>query len=622
MERRLAAILAIDVVGYTRLMGRDEEATLANLHKSRELINRLVGARDGRTFGVAGDSVIAEFASPVEAVRCAIEIQRDMAEINKDLSADNQMQLRIGVNLGDAIVDEDALFGEGVNIASRLEQLAEPGGIVLSRSVRDQIRDRLELNLADLGEIKVKNVARPVHSFQVLRDGETPQSVSKPQRRRVLNYVAMFVLVVSGASYFWHLQRHDFTPVDPASMALTLPEKPSIAVLPFENRAADQSKDWIGDGLTESIISTLALSPDMVVIARSTAFSYKGRAVTTQDVSRELGVRYVLSGSVQSDGNRLRVTAELADAVAGKQMWSMRLDRSLDDVFDVQDEIAEKIFEEMEVSLTLGEMARVWRNRAGDFETFSLLVRGNGEFQKFSIEGHLAAEKLWRSILETHPELAVSHYLVGWIHWQRIVLGISKDPGADMAEAMRLSDRALAIGESGEGFTLAAILALYSGRHDQAIAYADRALELAPGSAESHSVGGMAKASSGQAEEGLALMLRSMRLEPVYHEWLPGQVIWAYLELGQLEEAKALARAVLVADVKDVRAKPTAQMGLIAAAAFAGNTQEAQDAAQAQLDVWPQTNISVLRSDFGHYKNQEFVEKYLDALRAAGIPET
>ncbi|MCP5087459.1 MAG: hypothetical protein GY952_11730 [Rhodobacteraceae bacterium] len=623
MERRLAAILAIDVVGYTLMMGRDEEATLASLYKTRALIDQLVGENDGRTFGVAGDSVIAEFASPVKAIGCAIEIQRQMVKLNQSQPEGQHIQLRIGANLGDAIVDEGNLFGEGVNIAARLEQMSAAGGIIISRAVRDQVRDRLTLDLADLGEIEVKNVSRPVHCFQILQDGEAPQRVPKPpiwQRRKYV-YAAVLVVVVGVFAYGWHLQRHDFTPVDPANMAFALPERPSIAVLPFENRAADRTKDWIGDGLTESIISTLALSPDMVVIARATSFSYKGRAVTTQDVSRELGVRYVLSGSVQSDDKRLRVTAELADAVAGKLIWSVQEDRVLNDIFDVQDEIAQKIFEEMQVSLTLGESTRRLMALAGDFETWSILFRGRGEFQKFSPQGHQAAERLWLELLEKQPELALTHIVMGYLHWQKIVLGLSTDPRADLGAAIGYSNRANEIEEFGEGVSLAALLAFQIANHRDAIRLAERAVELAPGSADNISIAGLVLSSSGQPETGLELMLRSMRLEPHYPGWLPEFVTFAYLELGRLKDAKALAQAVLASNTEDARAKPIAQERLVAIAIFENDLKQAQAEAQKLLKMVPGLTLQMTGQSLRAHYNREFVEKYFDALRKAGVPD-
>jgi adenylate cyclase len=351
LERRLATILAIDVVGYTRLMGQNEEATLANLHKSRDLIDRLVAAHDGRTFGVAGDSVIAEFSSPVKGVQCAIEIQSGMADLNADIAQDSKMQLRIGVNLGDAVVDGDSLFGEGVNIAARLEQLAPPGGIVLSRAVRDQIRDRLDITLADLGQVTVKNVARPLRAFQLLRDGEAPIALPKPVKPRgkfVGVTLVLALLVIAGS--LWQMNRTTSIPADPANFAL--------AVLAFENLSNDPEQTYFSDGFAADLISDLSSLQGLTVISRTSSFAYRGRDLDVRKIGKDLGVTHVLEGSVRRVDDTVRITARLVNAANRSQEWAGRYERKLINVFDVQDEIRNQIVSALDIQLASGEQSR------------------------------------------------------------------------------------------------------------------------------------------------------------------------------------------------------------------------------------------------------------------------
>lgn len=623
MRRHLTTILAADVVGFSRLIGLDEEGTLLALRAHRaELIDPLLAKHGGRIANTAGDSLLIEFPSAVEAVRFALAMQEGLAARNAEVSAERWIVFRIGINVGDVVAEGEDLLGDGVNVAARLEALAPPAGIILSRTARDQVRDRLDLTLVDLGEVKVRNIARAVRAFQVLREGESPIKLSKSKGLRNGLVAALVGLLLIGGGVIWYLQRPDFVPVDPANMALALPERPSIAVLPFVLRGSDTADAWIGDALTESLISTLSLSPDMLVIARNTVFSYKGKNVPVRDVARDLGVRYVLSGSVLKSGDTLRVTAELADALAGEQIWSLQEDRPQEDMIRVQDEISQKIFEELAVSLTVGEGGRGWLRAAGSFDNFGKVLKGRGEFQKFSPEGHYAAERIWSGIYEGDPDLAFANYLMGFLHWQKVILGLSKDPGHDWAEARRFGERALEIEEFGEGYTLLAFLAQSSGDFEQAIAYADRAVELAPGMADANTLAGSVKVFSGQAREGLALLLRGMRLEPDYPDWVPGSINWARLQLGQFEEVKALARSVLASDVKDVRAKPSAQADLVVAAVFEGDLPEARALARKLIEVSPSVSLESIRQLRGRTKDQDFVERYLDALRQAGIPES
>lgn len=345
MQRRLTTIVAADVAEYSRLIGLDEEGTLAALRGHREaLIDPLLEQYGGRVANTAGDSLLIEFPSAVEAVRCAIAVQEGMVERNANIPEDQRIEFRVGINVGDVVDQDGDLLGDGVNIAARLEAQAPPGGIVLSRSVRDQVRDRMDLDLADLGEIEVKNIARPVRAFQVVGDGEIARSLpSGRSLRRVSWYVAALVLVVAGAAGWWRFgAENEPAEIDPI---LALPTGPKIVVLPFDNLSGDPDQDYFVDGLVEDLTTRLTEHGYLYVIARNSAFKYKGKSPDVRDVGVDLGVDYVVEGSVRRSGDRIRVNAQLLDAHDGTHIWARTYDRDFDvaGLFGIQDELTTPI---------------------------------------------------------------------------------------------------------------------------------------------------------------------------------------------------------------------------------------------------------------------------------------
>ncbi|MFA9615107.1 MAG: adenylate/guanylate cyclase domain-containing protein, partial [Deltaproteobacteria bacterium] len=363
-KRKLTAILSADVKGYSRLMGEDDEATVRTITAYREVITEVVQKHRGRVVDSPGDNILAEFASVIDAVRSGVEIQEELKVRNAELPEDRKMEFRIGVNLGDVIHEEERIYGDGVNVAARVESLAEAGGVCVSGTVFDQIESKLPLGYEFLGEQSVKNISKPVRIYKALMDPEAVGKVIGEQRaeprrgQRVALVVVTVLLLIVGGLLIW---RTAFPPVQVASvekMAFPLPDRPSIAVLPFDNLSEDPEQEYFSDGITEEIITALSKVPKLFVIARNSTFTYKDKPVKVQQVSEELGVQYVLEGSVRKAGDEIRITAQLIDALNGHHLWAERYDRNLDDIFAVQDEITKKIISAMQVKLTEGEQAR------------------------------------------------------------------------------------------------------------------------------------------------------------------------------------------------------------------------------------------------------------------------
>jgi len=519
-SRRLTVVVAADLVGYSRLMGADEEGTLARLNAARrEVIDPAVARHGGRIFKTTGDGLLAEFASAVEAVRCAVAVQAAIAARETERAPERRLAFRIGINLGDVLVEADDLFGDGVNVAARLEALADPGGIALSRSVRDQVRDRLELVLEDLGEVAVKNIARPVRAFRVLPPGATGRPRQPgPARRRPLLAAAAALALAGIAALAWLLARPAPPPVPPATAAADGtradppgardgPPRLSIAVLPFADMSADATQEWFADGITEDLITDLSRIAGAFVIARNSSFTYKGKAVDVRQAASELGVRYVLEGSVRRADGRVRVNAQLIDAESGAHVWAERLDRPLDDLLSLQDEVTGRIARALNLELLQAASRRV---RASTAET------------------------------QDAQDLA----LQGWV----TLLNKPQTPETNR-EGMAFADRAVALdAENALAWTALtyahtrAASFLWSGSREEslrlALAAGERAIALAPGSSDAHYMYGYALRTAGRTEASLRAMQRAIDLNP--NNPLPYQgLAYGAILLGRPQEAQA-----------------------------------------------------------------------------------
>jgi adenylate cyclase len=479
ISRRLAAILAADVAGYSRLMAADEEATLRTLDAYRRTISDLIAEHAGRIFGSAGDSVIAEFSSPVQAVRAAVAIQRALHRHNADLPNDRRMEFRIGLNLGDVMVDSDNLFGDGVNVAARLEGVAEPGGICISGAMRDQIEGKLNFPLVSIGQRSLKNITRPVSVYSVDWRPEHPVAAG----------------VLSGE--------------------LALPDKPSIAVLPFSNMSGDPEQEYFADGITEDITTALSHHRWFFVIARNSTFVYKGRAVDVKQVARELGVRYILEGSVRRAGQRVRITGQLIEAETGNHLWAERFDRDMTDVFAIQDEITQSVVGAIEPEMLLIEGKRAFRKSVGNLDAFDCCMRAMWHFSQLAPGDHEQALALLRQAIKLDPNLAQAHMALARTLNARIWYGWSSDLATDVSDIYAAAGRSVTLDDrdpySHYAFCWANLL---KRMHAQALAEAQRSIDLNPNFALGFFSLGLVRIYIGHFTEALDSLLRSLRLNP------------------------------------------------------------------------------------------------------------
>jgi len=628
MERRLAAILSIDVAGYARLMGRDEIRTLAALKAHRaELIDPQAARHGGKTVKLMGDGALMEFASAVDAVRFAVAVQCAMRGRNANEPEVQRIAFRIGINIGDVIAEDGDIHGDGVNVAARLEGLAEPGGICIRRNVRNQVRDKLALDFEDLGEVEVKNIERPIRVFQVVLNDKaevlsatSDQPTSRRQSRRVvLNAVgiALLVLLVAGIVW-WQYRKPSFEPASVAAMAFPLPDKPSIAVLPFDNYTGEPDQQHIADGITETLTSTLSKIPDLFVIARNSAAAYEGGAVNVQQVAEELGIRYVLEGSVQQAGGRLRVTVQLIDALAGNHLWTESYDRSVEDLFDLQDEIALRTAIELQVKLTTGEEARVLSRTTDDVRAWTLYQQALSNFFKFSKEGNHEARRLASMALAQDAGFADAIIIIGFTHLVDARQGYTTSSENSLRLAVEHAEEARAIApEAPNLYNLMQSIHRYRGEFDEAIIAGERAVELSPNSEISLLATTMTTHLAGKFDRSIEIAEKAIRQSPHHRStgllWL-GRSLWFE---GDYPRAKEVAReGVERAESETIAALHL--LNLAAAQVETGELNEARFAVFKALQKQPRLSLSYLRSA-AEYRNDSDWSRFASALRTAGL---
>jgi TolB-like protein/class 3 adenylate cyclase len=576
VERRLAAVLMADVAGYSRLMGEDEEGTHAALTTvRRELAEPNIAEHRGRIVKTTGDGLLVEFPSVVDAVRCAVEVQRAMEQRNADIAEAQRIRFRIGVNLGDIIIDADDIYGDGVNIAARLEAMAEPGAIFVSRVVHDQVRDKLDVAFEDLGEQQVKNIARPVHVYRILL-AETARTKAP----------------------------------------LPLPDKPSLAVLPFQNMTGDAEQDYFVDGIVEEITTAISRLPWLFVIARNSSFTYKGRAV------RYLGVRYVLEGSVRKAQSRVRITGQLIDTATGAHIWADRFDGVLDEIFDLQDEVASSVVAVIEPRLRHSEIERASRKPTESLDAYDHYLRALAEFHKYSAESMREAIALLKRGLAIDPSYAPAAAMIGLCRGTQRSRGWEAVPDAEIAEGVRLAAKAIDTGKDDPdvlwmgGFTIAYV----AGERATAASVIARALTLNPNSAQAWSASGWVSAWQNRPAPAIEAFQHALRLSPLDPlGWMfSGGIAFAHFIARRYDEAVEWAD-------RSLREQPRFSNALrirVASCAHLGHLDEAQKWLDRLLELQPGLTIARCKAFYAAMAMPpEIVASYEEGLRKAGLPE-
>ncbi len=623
-KRKLAAILSADVEGYSRLMDDDEEATVRAITSYRSAITDLVQQYRGRVVDSPGDNILAEFASVVDSVNCAVEIQRELAERNAELPDNRKMQFRIGVNLGDVIEEDGRIYGDGVNIAARVESLAEAGGICISGRAHDQVENKLGLEYEDLGKHEVKNISRPIQIYRVLsypgaaahRVVQAKETLSR--RWRKIGFLVAAIIVVFAALGIWqfYMRRPAVEPASVEKMAYPLPDKPSIAVLPFDNMSGDSKQEYFSDGISEEIISALSKTDKLFVIARNSTFTYKGKPVKVKQVAEELGVRYVLEGSVRIIEERVRITAQLIDATRGHHLWAERYDRELKDIFALQDEITIKIVNALQIKLTEGDQARIWIKQTENLDVYLKSMEAISHFRKGTKESIIRMGQIGQEIVDMAPESPLGYKTLAWYNWYLAHAGIS--PKVSITKAFKLAQKALSLDES-DAMAYSLLGAIYTvmRQYEKAIAAGEKSVELDPNGAIAHVNLGGTLCYAGRIDEGIDRFKQANRLNP-YPDFL-------YLvNLGRCYRQKGEYEKALEEYQKAHRLSPDnifSNMSLAAIYALLDRQEEAEVAAQKVLEISP--NFSIERaSKSWPYKNQADLKLFVNALRKAGLPYT
>lgn len=575
-KRKLSAILSADVKGYSRLMEDDEEATVRAINSYRDAMTERIQNQGGRVVDATGDNLLAEFPSIVDAIRCAVEIQKEIKEKNRDLPDHRKMKFRIGINLGDVIDENGVLYGDGINIAARLEGLTDPGEISVSGTVYDQVAGKGDLEFESLGEHYVKNISKPIRVYRVITDTK----VSKPE---------------SGINH-------------------SLPDKPSIAVLPFVNMSGDTEQEYFSDGITEDLITDLSKISGLLVIARNSVFTYKGKTPKVEDVRRELGVRYILEGSVRKSRNRVRITAQLIDTMTKGHIWAERYDRNLNDIFDLQDEVTQKIVTMLAVKLKEDEQKRLALKGTDNIKAYDFLLRGGEYFYRYTKETNIYARQMFEKSIDSDPDYALAYSFLSLTYLMEWILGWSQDP-ACMEHAFEIGGKAVSMDDSLAGaHQVLGMVYLWKKQHKEAIEELEKTLSLEPNNADGYAMLGNAFTWAGRFEEAIEAVQKAIRLNP-YH---PGMYLLrlgqAYGLMGQYDKAIEALKASLD---QDPNLHPV--YGFLAFVYMEmGRKNEAQNEIKELLRLNPHYSLEVIRKTFP-LMDQTKLENIVKSLSQAGL---
>jgi adenylate cyclase len=581
VKRKLSAILSADVVGYSRLMGEDELATVRTLEAYREMLAEITRNYGGRVVDSPGDNVLAEFASVVDAVECAVEIQKELKAKNEELAENRRMEFRIGINLGDVIEEGERIYGDGVNVAARIESLAAGGGICISGTAFDQVEGKLELEFDYLGEQSVKNIKKLVRVYRVEMEG--------------------------GGSDVG------------ISLEVPLPDKPSIAVLPFVNMSGDPEQVYFVDGIVDDIITELSRFPYIFVIARTTSFTFKGKSVDVRQVGRNLGVRYVLEGSVRRIGDRVRITAQLIEAETGNHIWAERYDRDLEDIFSVQDEITAQVVGSIHPELYAAEMRRAREKPVESLDVWNYAVRARWHVLRLAREDNSEAKRLFGKALELEPDYVPALAFLVYCHICDVLFGWSQAPPESIKEARRLARKAASLDENDPWVQCALGFTEFIAKNpDAAIAHYRRAIELNPNFALAHGYLSCQLGYAGEAEAAIETGHNAIRLSPRDPELFHFHVGigTGHFIAERYEEAVAWANKVIAERPET----PAGHRLLAASLAQLGRIEEARRAMEDVLSMTPGLTATLLRN-ITHFKNPADFDRYIDALRKAGLPD-
>ena len=627
VKRKLTAILSADVKGYSRLMGEDEEWTLRTLNAYKEVMRSLVQQHRGRVISTPGDNVLAEFGSVVDAVQCAVEIQQVLRAKNAMLPENRRVEFRIGINLGDVIEEEDSIYGDGVNIAARLESLAEAGSICISESAYQQIENKLPLRYDYMGEHEVKNIAKPVRVYRARIEPEAAPSKLSEEKKLAgkglskTAWAIIAVVVIAGAVMLYQFVLRPSPPktevASKEKMAFPLPERPSIAVLPFTNMSGEKEQEYFSDGLAEGIINGLSKSDNIFVIARNSTFTYKGKPVKVKQVAEEMGVRYVMEGSVQREGNRVRITAQLIDALTGQHLFSERYDRDLKDILNLQDEITMKVLTAVQVKLTTGEGARISGKGTKNLDAYLKVLQARehkaGTLNKERVQ---RAMQLLEEAIALDPGYAFAYSILSTAHFDLVIIGASESPRESLQRAVELGKKAIVLDDSNShAHANLTFPYIYLREYDKAISEAEKAVSLSPNSAAAYWALGTALFMAGRPQEAVPMLQKSLRLSPIpVHSHVLGVLANSYRQLGQYEEAVATYKKMLQLYGPD---HLLAHLDLAVTYALMGREKEARAEGAEVLRIDPK--FSIERFVKGSPMDQSKKDRWIELLRKAGL---
>ncbi|MCF8034969.1 MAG: tetratricopeptide repeat protein [Desulfarculaceae bacterium] len=579
--RRLSAILSADAAGYSRLMRDDEDATVHTITAYRAAMTGLIQRYRGRVVDSPGDNLLAEFTSVADAVKCAVEIQRELAGRNAGLPDRRRMPFRIGLNLGDVLEQGERIYGDGVNVAARMESLAEEGGICASGAVYDAVEGKIDVEYEFVGEKSVKNIDKPVRVYRVFA-----------------------------------------RPLDPAQAPSQEPEaalaqKPSIAVLPFANMSAEAELEYFCDGISEDVITTLSKLPDLDVIARNSTFVYKGKSVGVKQVGRELGVRYVLEGSVRRGGDRLRITAQLIDVTTGRHLWAERYDRGMEDVFALQDEITKKIVHALDLNLISGEQALTHQDGSRDRDLDGVLKMHQARSYLFrgDKEGLTRCRQICEEILATDPQWYLPYSVLGFAHLIMTWNGWSQSPALLLQKAWECANKCIELNDRNYmGHGLLALLYLMGRKYDQSLMEAKKTIDLAPSLADAHGWYGWALSCAGEPAKAINVLNKAIRLNPFPPAWYLGSLGAAHNMLGEYDKAQVFLKQALAKEPN----MTNVHLASIFAYVKSGRAEKARNQAQEFMRIDPEFKLD--RASFiVLYKDQQLSEQIVEALRQAGL---